>query len=160
MPNYSKIIIVGHLTRDPEIRKAGNAEVCDLSIASNYKSKDYEEVFYAECVAWGKTIDIIDGKFFKGDAIMIEGRPKTESWEDKEGNKRSKTKITIERVIYLSSGERGGSRQPEPPREHERSRPGYEDRQESRQQPQRAQTSRRQASPPPREEVDEDNIPY
>ena len=53
MPNYATLTVVGYLTRDPEVRPAGQSEVCDFTVASNYKTQNHEEVFFAECVALG-----------------------------------------------------------------------------------------------------------
>ena len=89
-----------------------------------------------------KNIDFIDGKLFKGDPVMIVGRPKTETWQDKDGGKRKAVKVTVEKIVYLKSG--GAERDPQPPREQSRDR----DDNRGRSQPTHRDT-RRQSAPPP-----------
>jgi single-strand DNA-binding protein len=122
MPNYNKVILVGHLTRDPECKflQSGTA-VCDFGVANNRKWKDAagqakEEVCFVDAVAFGKTGEIIAKHFTKGKAILIEGRLKMEQWEDKQGNKRSKIGVVVESFTFIGGGVDGDDRQAAPKR--------------------------------------------
>lgn len=109
----NKVIMLGNLTRDVEVRHtAGNLTVATVSIAVNRKWKDRDgqdqtETCFIECEAWGRTAEVCKQYLVKGRPVFIEGRLKYEQWEDKNsGQKRSRHKIVIENVQFLSSGER------------------------------------------------------
>lgn len=109
--NYNRIIMTGHLTKDPNLRTlAGGSTVCDFGLANNRKWTDSggnkkEEVCFVDCSAWGKTGENIRNYFVKGNPILIEGRLTYESWETEDGTKRSRHKITVERFDFIGKKE-------------------------------------------------------
>ena len=101
--NINKAIIVGRLTRDPEVRTTQTGQtVTNFSVATSYKWKGQnweqnEKVEFHNVVAWGKPGEIIGQYVIKGQEIYIEGRLETRSWEDKDcGKKMYKTEIVLE----------------------------------------------------------------
>jgi len=120
MPNYNKIILVGHLTRDVEIRSVGSGAVSKFGIATNRNyttagGEKREEVFFGDCEAWGKTGEAIAKFFGKGRPILVEGRLKTESWDDeKSGAKKSATRIVVDSFAFVDSKKDDGESQPRP----------------------------------------------
>lgn len=113
MPNYNKTLIMGHLTRDIEIRTAGSTQVGNFGIAVNHKYKtargeQREDVTFIDCTAWGKTAETMAQYLSKGKPVFIEGRLKMEEWEDKNGGgKRTKHVIVVDNFQFVGSG--GGS---------------------------------------------------
>jgi single-strand DNA-binding protein len=114
MANLNKVMLIGNLTRDPELKYTpGNQAVCEIGIAVNrkYRTKDNEEreeVTYVDCEAWGKQAEVIKQYMAKGRPIFIEGRLKLDTWEDKDGGKRSKMRVVVENFQFLGSGGGGG----------------------------------------------------
>jgi single-strand DNA-binding protein len=112
MPNANKVILIGNLTRDPELRYTpqGSA-VAEFAIAVNRKWKNkqtgqmQEEVDFIDIVAWGKTGEICAEYLKKGRPVYIEGRLKQDRWETPEGKKMSKIKVVIEDVQFLGPKE-------------------------------------------------------
>ncbi len=109
MASFNKVILMGNLTKDPRIgsNPSGSA-VCDFSIAMNRKytlnGQDKEEVCYVDIVTWGKQADSCGKYLQKGSAVFVEGRLKTDMWNDKEGNRRSRLLVTAERIQFLNFG--------------------------------------------------------
>lgn len=114
MANLNKVMLIGNLTRDPDLKyTAGNQAVCELGLAVNrrYKTKegeDREETTFVDCEAWGKQAEILKQYLSKGRPVFIEGRLKLDQWEDKDGGKRSKMRVVIENFQFLGSGGGGG----------------------------------------------------
>ena len=114
MPSYNKVLLMGNLTRDVQLKStAGNQSVADLAIAVNRKFKlkdgtEKEEVTYVDCECWGPRADVIAKYFSKGKPIFIEGRLKLDSWEDKDGQKRSKMRVVIEDFQFVEGRGGGG----------------------------------------------------
>lgn len=107
MAGYSKVIMMGNLTRDPELKylDSGTA-LTKFTVAVNrtWKSKQgekKEEVSFIDCTAWGRTAEVIAEYFAKGDPIMVEGHLKQESWETAEGQKRSKLGVQVEAFQFV-----------------------------------------------------------
>lgn len=100
----NNVCLMGNLTQDPMIREYGkgkDAGLCArLTIAVR---RNAEETDFINCVAFGKTAEMIDSYVAKGDKIAIEGRIQTGSYEDKDGNKRYTTDIVISRVHFAGS---------------------------------------------------------
>lgn len=122
MSNYNKAIVMGNLTRDPEIRYTpSNKAVCNFTIASNHKYKDKVDTLYLDVVAWGKAAETIGDYMKKGRPILVEGRLIQDNWEDKEGKKRTKIKLNMESFQFIGrrdDSEDGTSNKPsddEPP---------------------------------------------
>jgi single-strand DNA-binding protein len=115
MANYNKIILVGNLTRDPQMRYLpSQMAVTDFGLAVNHKFKtksgeDREEVLFIDCSAFGKQGEIINQYCQKGKQILVEGRLKYDTWEDKQGGgKRSKHSVVVDNFQFLGGGREGG----------------------------------------------------
>jgi single-strand DNA-binding protein len=116
MPSsLNKVMIMGNITRDIEVRHTpNNTAVATIGVAMNRKWKtpegeQREEVVFVDCDAWGRTAEVIAQYFSKGKPIMIEGRLKLDTWDDKTtGKKQSKLKVVIEE-FYFVGGREGGS---------------------------------------------------
>jgi len=115
---FSKAIIAGNLTRDPELRTTPNgASVCSFTVAVNRVYKDasgnnQESVSYLDCSAWGKQGETISQYLKKGDPILVSGRLDQRSWDDKtSGQKRSRVEIVVEDFNFIGNGDgaRSGS---------------------------------------------------
>jgi single-strand DNA-binding protein len=103
MRGFSKAIITGNLTRDPELRTTPNgASVCSFSVAVNRTYRDAsgeqkEDVSFIDCSAWGKLGEMINQYAKKGSGVLVSGRLDQRSWEDKTtGQKRSRVEIVVE----------------------------------------------------------------
>lgn len=103
----NKVLLIGNLTKDPEIRytPAGDA-VLNFTIGTNrrYTTKageQKEEATFVSCTAWGKTAENIANFLKKGDPLFLEGRIRNEEYDDKEGKKQSKTKVTVDFVTFM-----------------------------------------------------------
>ncbi|MBQ6486545.1 single-stranded DNA-binding protein [Candidatus Saccharibacteria bacterium] len=111
---FSKAIIIGNITRDPEMRAiTSGAQVCSFSVAvnRNYKGQDgsdKEQVSFINCTAWGKAAEIICQYAHRGSGIMVCGRLEQRSFEGKDGVKRSSTEIVVEDFNFIGGrGEAG-----------------------------------------------------
>ena len=113
MAGVNKVILVGNLGADPELRyTGGGSAVTDLRIATSrrFKGKDggiQEETEWHRVVVWGKQAEMCKEYLAKGRQVYLEGRLKTEQWVDKDGNKRWTTKVVADQVVFL--GGRGGA---------------------------------------------------
>src|SRR6266404_4369757 len=116
MASFNKVLLLGNLTRDPEVRYTpkGSA-VCDLGIAANRvyttdSGEKREEVTFVDVTLWGRTAEIAGEYLKKGRPVLIEGRLQLDTWDDKTtGQKRSKLRVVCERMQMLGSrGEGGG----------------------------------------------------
>ena len=98
----NKVILLGNLTRDPEMRYTNSGTpVAEITIANNRKVKEKEEVVFVDVTVWGKQAEILTEYFVKGSQILIEGRISQDSWEDKEtGKKRTKTFVTCDNFNF------------------------------------------------------------
>ena len=111
---FSKAIIIGNITKDPELRAiSSGSQVCSFSVAVNrsYKGNDgsdKESVSFINCTAWGRVAEIISEYGKKGTGIMVCGRLEQRSYEAKDGSKRSTTEIVVEDFNFLG-GRDGGS---------------------------------------------------
>jgi single-strand DNA-binding protein len=115
MAGVNKVIIIGNLGRDPELRYTSNGNpVCQLSVATtrgytNRNNDRVEETEWHRVVVWGKTAEHCSRYLAKGRQVYVEGRLQTRSYEDKEGIKRYSTEIVAETVQFLGGrGEGGG----------------------------------------------------
>ena len=112
MASFNKVILMGNLTRDPELRQTqSGTSVLGASVAVNesYTSADgskRDNTSFIELTAFGKTAENISKFFRKGDPILIEGRLKQESWNDKQsGQARSKLVVIVEKFEFVKSRE-------------------------------------------------------
>lgn len=113
---FNKVTLMGNLTRDPEVRTTPNGQsVASFGLAINrtWRGADgnqQESVSYIDCVAWGKTGEIIAQYVQKGRPLLVSGRLEQRSWE-KDGQKHSKVEVVIEDFNFIGggAGERGGA---------------------------------------------------
>ncbi|MBR2998526.1 single-stranded DNA-binding protein [Candidatus Saccharibacteria bacterium] len=115
MRGFSKAIITGNLTRDPELRTTPNgSSVCSFSVAVNRVYRDTsgeqkEDVSFIDCSAWGKLAEMISQYAKKGSGVLVSGRLSQRSWEDKtSGQKRSRVEIVVEDFNFAGAGPREG----------------------------------------------------
>ena len=119
MASVNKVILVGNLGRDPELRYTqGGQAVANFTLATNEKWSDkqgnaQERTGWHRIVVWGKQGENCAQYLQKGRSCYIEGRLQTREWEDKDGNKRTTTEINAQTVQFL--GGRGGAGGPGAP---------------------------------------------
>jgi len=117
--DLNRVILIGRLTRDPEIRytPAGTA-VASFSLANSrtyaVTGEKKEQVSYFDCIAWSKLGEIITEYCKKGHRIAVEGRLQQSRWDDQDGKKRSKVELVIENFQFLTGKEQGGEFSTEP----------------------------------------------
>lgn len=111
MPNLNKVMLMGNLTRDPELRYTpNNTAVANLGMAINRRwfnkqtNENQEETTFVDLEAWGRTAEVLNQYLKKGRPLYVEGRLKLDQWQDKDGGNRSKLKIVIESFEFLDSG--------------------------------------------------------
>ena len=108
----NKAMIIGNLTRDPEVRALpSGAKVCSISVATNRVWKDkngarQEAVDYHNVVVFGRQAETVSQYLRKGASVLVEGRIQTRSWDDKDGQKKYRTEIVADRVQF---GPRSGA---------------------------------------------------
>lgn len=108
MSNFNKVVLVGNLVTDPELKEIGeNNSVVRFRMAINrrYTTKSgekKEETTYIDCEMWGARASVISEYLKKSDPVLVEGHLKQESWENKDGEKRSKILVSIEDFEFLS----------------------------------------------------------
>ncbi|MCX5648512.1 MAG: single-stranded DNA-binding protein [Planctomycetota bacterium] len=107
MANYNRVILVGNLTRDPQLRYTPNqVAVCDIGLAINRQwsgtdGQKREEVCFVDCIAWRRQAETLAKYMSKGRAILVEGRLTFRSWDGPDGKKRSKHEVTVENFQFL-----------------------------------------------------------
>lgn len=113
MRSVNKVILIGNLTRDPDMRQTPNGQaVCTFGIATNrqWMAKDggkHSSAEFHELVAWARLADIC-GKFLKkGKLIYVEGYLKTRAWDTPEGIRRHKTEVIVQDMIMLEKRPQG-----------------------------------------------------
>src|SRR5580704_1859599 len=114
--DLNKVMIIGRLTRDPELRTTPNGtSVVTLGLATNYvytnqqSGQKVEQVEYHTVVMWRKLAEIANQYLKKGRRVYIEGRLQTRSWDGKDGQKRSRTEIVADNMIMLDGGQGAGA---------------------------------------------------
>lgn len=110
MAGFNRIIMMGNLTRDPELRQLPSGQsVCRLGLAANrsYKNRQtgdmVEEVCFVDVDVWGAQADSCHQYLAKGRPVLVEGRLKLDNWQDQEGHNRSKHSIVADRVVFMPS---------------------------------------------------------
>lgn len=108
MASFNRVILIGNLTRDPEVKylQSGTA-VCDIGLAVNDKRKNaqgewVDDVTFVDISLFGRTSEVAGEYCRKGSNLLIEGRLKLDTWE-KDGQKRSKLKVIGDRLVMLGS---------------------------------------------------------
>jgi single-strand DNA-binding protein len=115
MASVNKVILIGNLGRDPELRYTqGGQAVANFTIATSERFTDrsgdpQERTEWHRIVVWGKTAENCAQYLAKGRSVYVEGRLQTREWEDKEGNKRQTTEISAQRVQFLGGPRSAGS---------------------------------------------------
>ncbi len=114
--DLNKVMIIGRLTRDPELKTTPNGtSVCQLGLATNYAytnqqtGQKVEQVEYHTAVLWRKLAEIAGQYLKKGRRVYIEGRLQTRSWDAQDGSKRSRTEVVVDNMIMLDGGQNTGS---------------------------------------------------
>ncbi|MCB1214397.1 MAG: single-stranded DNA-binding protein [Deltaproteobacteria bacterium] len=121
MPSVNKVILIGNLGQDPELRfTQGGTPVANFSIATNesWTSREgnrEERTEWHHIVVWGKTAELCKEFLSKGRTVYIEGRLQTRDWTDKDGHNRRSTEIVAQQVIFLGGRAEGGHDMPEAP---------------------------------------------
>ena len=110
MANLNKVLLMGNLTRDPELRYIQNGTaVANIGMAVNRKYRNkatkelVEETTFVDLEAWGPQAETICKYMVKGRPMFVEGRLKLDSWEDREGQKRSRLRVVVENFQFLGS---------------------------------------------------------
>lgn len=106
MSSYNRVILMGNLTRDPEVKHLqGKSCVLSFSIGINKKFRDLngelqDRASFPNCVAWNNTAKFIERYFHKGDTIHLEGEIQTRSYKDNEGKSRYVTEVFVQRATF------------------------------------------------------------
>jgi single-strand DNA-binding protein len=100
--NFNKVILMGRLTADPELKSGNNSKYVDFSIAVNRAYKENKEVHFFNCRSYGPIAETISKHFQKGRPILIEGRLDNNRWEDEKG-KHSIVRIIAEEFEFVDS---------------------------------------------------------
>jgi single-strand DNA-binding protein len=115
MANYNKVILIGNLTRDPQMSYLpSQTPVAELGLAVNRRwrgqdNQQREETCFVDCRAYGKQAETINQYMSKGQPILIEGRLQFDQWEGKDGTKRSKHRVVVERFQFLGGAGQGNT---------------------------------------------------
>ena len=112
MADFNRVIMIGNLTRDPEYKQLPSGQaLCRLGLASNRQFKNrqtgnmIQEVCFIDVDVWGAQAESCHQYLQKGRQVLVEGRIKFDSWEDQEGQRRSKHAIVADRVVFLSASQ-------------------------------------------------------
>jgi single-strand DNA-binding protein len=103
----NKVMLMGNLTRDPELKQLpSGSSVCEFCIAANrtYKTpsgEEKEEAVFTDCAAFGRAGEVIAEYVKQGRPLFVEGRLHYETWEDKQGNRRSKLSVVVENFQFV-----------------------------------------------------------
>ena len=114
MASYNRVILMGNLTRDPELRYLpNNTPVVNFGLAMNRRYKNQqgeqqEEVTFVDCESFGRQAEVINQYMQKGRSLMIEGRLKLDQWQNQEGQNRSKLKVIVQTFTFVDSRGGGG----------------------------------------------------
>lgn len=125
MASFNQVILVGNLTRDPELRYLpSETAVAEFGLAINRRftvnGEQREEVCFVDCAAFGKSGETINQYCHKGSSLLVSGRLKYDSWEATDGGKRSKLSVVVDSFQFLGSREgNGGGEQQEDRRQRQ-----------------------------------------
>ena len=117
MASFNKVILIGNLTRDPELKYTPKGTAaCQIGMAVNRKwrneqGQDQEEVTFLDVQSWGKQAEAISKYLRKGSPLFVEGRLKLEEWE-KDGKKQSKLRVVLESFQFLGGAKQEGAQAP------------------------------------------------
>lgn len=129
MANFNKVILIGNLTRDPELRYTpNNVAVTKIGLAvnrrwRNQQNEQQEETTFVDCTAFARTAEVLNQYLQKGRPIFIEGRLNQRRWQDQEGNNRSKLEVVVESFQFIDGRSGGGGESPSQPTQGQASPP-------------------------------------
>lgn len=130
MANYNKVILLGNLTRDPQLSYLpSQTPVVEIGLAVNHRWRGQdgqmqEKTCFIDCRAYGRQAETLNQYMRKGRQLMIEGRLELDQWEAQDGSKRSKHRVFIERFTFVDNqgggqgGSGGGGRQQQQPQQN------------------------------------------
>ena len=154
MANLNKVMLIGNLTRDPEVRYTPSGKaVADISLAinrvwNNDQGQKQEETTFVDVTLWGRQAELAQQYLTKGRGVYIEGRLQMDSWDDKEtGKKRTKLKIVGDNLQFLPDGRGAAGGSGGPP-------------QQSSNAPQRSGSPQGASAAPAEDFQEEDDIPF
>lgn len=107
MASFNRVILLGNLTRDPEIRYTPNGTpVMDIGLAVNERRRNpngewVDEPVFVEVTLWGRTAEVANEYLSKGSPVLIEGRLRLDTWETSDGQRRSRLRVVAERMQML-----------------------------------------------------------
>jgi len=161
MASYNKVLLMGNLTRDPEVRYTpkGTA-IANLGLAVNRvytteSGEQKEEVTFVDIEVWGRQAETAGQYLSKGRPVFVEGRLRLDSWEDKEsGQKRNRLKVVAERVQFLGAPRGGAEFKDQPPTEEAPARPAARGGRTA------TAPAREAGEPEPTAPAEDDNIPF
>ena len=119
MASFNQVILLGNLTRDVELKHTpSNQAVANIGLAMNrqYQTRDgerREETTFVDCEAWGRQAEVMAQYLSKGRPVFIQGRLKLDTWQDQQGQNRSKLKVVIENFQFVGGREGGGGGAPQ-----------------------------------------------
>jgi len=179
MASLNKVLLMGNLTHDPELKYTqGGTAICNLSLAINRRyqtrqGEDREETCFVDIDVFGRQAELCDRYLRKGAPAFVEGRLRLDQWEDRQtGQNRSKLKVTAQRVQFLGSPGQGSTFEDHSPPRQEAQRTQQPRQQNNQQQapaqqappaPQQPQQQQQQDEGPQFEDVDDDiddQIPF
>lgn len=114
MASFNQVILLGNLTRDVELKHTpSNQAVANIGLAMNrqYKTRDgeqREETTFVDCEAWGRQAEVMAQYLSKGRPVFIQGRLKLDTWQDQQGQNRSKLKVVVENFQFVGGRDGGG----------------------------------------------------
>ena len=155
MANFNRVLLIGNLTRDPELRYTqGGSAVVKFGMAVNRKYRNnttqemVEETTFVDIAGWGRQAETFNQYMGKGRPVFVEGRLRFDSWEGKDGQKRTKLVVVMENFQFLGGG---GTR--------EAARPAPQAQAAGQAAGQAGNVADR-GGPPPGEDYDFDDIPF
>jgi len=132
MASLNKVLLIGNLTRDPDVRVMNNGRpVCNFGLALNRSYKDAEgnrkeETTFVDVECFGPRAEAVGRFFTKGRAIFVEGRLKLDQWESKEGEKRSALRVVLDNFEFVDSKQDATQSQGLKPNEEPKNSPAVE----------------------------------
>jgi len=113
MAGFNRVILMGNLTRDPQLKYLpNNTPVCEFGLAANRRWRDrdgnqHDDVCFVDCAAFGRQGEVINQYMAKGRQILVEGRLKFDSWTGQDGQKRSKLSVVVENFQFAGTRDGG-----------------------------------------------------
>lgn len=104
MLSLNQVLLLGHVGNDPELRvTSGGTRIASFSLATSYGTGETRQTDWHACTAWDKVADVVEKFVKKGSPVHVQGRIRYESWQDKNGQRRSSTSIVVTSLIVLES---------------------------------------------------------